>query len=142
MLMAVEEDFGMSARDVSRKTDEPDVNVVFAIVDEARGIMSYKDVNVREGQKGLLDFGLLEQIVSFWFVFPRATESSESQTSEVEGCALQIPDSRCKARAGIVVSFNGQGFPATARGGDLQDNVVRQVTAGNKHVCASAGNRA
>ena len=134
VLVAVEEELWFRVGEIGIERGEAHVDLVVAVVDQARGVVGDEDVNRREGIEHLRDFVVLKKEVALGFVFPRAAKASEFDPTEEEGGQVEVANRRAERPAGVVVAFDCKYLATAALASHGQNGFVSQIAAGDQQV--------
>src|SRR4030095_9300391 len=103
MLMAVQKQLRLCARNVIRESGEASMHFILAVVDKPWRVVRDKNIDPREGDHCSLDFSLVEQVVAAQFVFPRACETTEGNVANAVSRQVEVTNGLLKRRAGVMV---------------------------------------
>jgi hypothetical protein len=142
VLVAVEEETRLGSRDVVAEGDEAQVDLVVAVMHEARRVVRHEKVHGGKAGHELFHLVLLEQVVAPGLVFPGAAEAAEGESVELKRRHVQVTDGCAKWRARIMVAFDRENVATAAPLRGFQNDGVGQVAQGDEQVRRLVGNPA
>jgi len=136
VLMPVDEQPRSRALNVTNERLEPQVNVVVAVVNVTRRVVSDEDIDRWKRSQQPLDFCLLVEVVASRLVAPRTVEAAEAHATDGVCDKVKVNNRWREWRSAVVVAFDGHDVGTSDCLCHLQDDSVGHVATGDENIYA------